>query len=78
MNKGLKLRFCKACNRKRFCKKESVPNYNFKFTCKMGHSWIIEGVTLERINAAVSDIVLPQIKNIFERDNAFYRAIKKR
>jgi hypothetical protein len=77
-NKGLKLRFCKACNRNRFCKKEPIPDYNFKYTCSKGHAWILEGITLERITAVWADIVYPQIKNLFERDNIFYKELKRK
>jgi len=47
MNKGLRLLYCKKCKRKRYCNRVSIPNYNFRYTCSKGHSWIIKGVTLE-------------------------------
>jgi len=77
MNKGLKLRFCKECNRKRFCSKVPIPGHNFRFTCIKGHSWIIEGVTLERISAATEEILISKIKDIFNRDDVFYKHFKK-
>lgn len=78
MNKGLRLLFCKKCNRKRFCKRIPIPNYNFRYTCSKGHSWEIEGITVERISAMWADIALPKIKDLFERQNAFYEAIRKK
>lgn len=77
MNKGLKILFCKECNRKRYCKSIPIPGYNFKKICSQGHSWIIKGMTVERIDAALTDTFLPKISDIFSRDDAFYRQIKK-
>lgn len=76
-NKGLRLMYCKECKRKRYCKKIPIPNYNFRYVCSQGHWWEIVGVTLERINAAWTDIIGPTIKNLFERNDTFYRSIKK-
>ena len=76
-NKGLVLRFCKECKRKRFCSKIPVPGYNFRYTCSKGHSWIIKGVTIERINAAFKDVFIDnKLMDIFERDDTFYRSMK--
>jgi superoxide dismutase len=77
-NKGKILVFCKECNKKRFCTKERIPNINFKYTCSRNHSWIIKGVTPERINAAISDIILPSIKEAFNRDNKFFEYLSKK
>lgn len=78
MNKGLKLRFCKECNRKRYCSKVSIPSYNFRITCSKGHSWIIEGITIERINAALSDAINKNtLENLFNRTDTFYTTFKK-
>ena len=78
MNKGLKLIFCKECNRKRFCSRVSIPGYNFKYTCSKKHSWTIKGLTTERIVAAMEDVIFPSIKNLFDRDDVFYRVLNKR
>ncbi len=75
-NKGLKLRYCKECKKKRFCHKISVPNYNFKYTCSKGHSWILEGLTTERLDAALKDTF--KFDRIFEKDNLFYEELRRR
>ena len=78
MNKGLKLRFCKECGCKRFCSKISIPNHNYRFTCSKGHTWILVGITLERIESAMRETFNPErLKNLFERDDTFFRALKK-
>lgn len=75
---GSKLLFCKKCNRKRFSTRISIRNHNFRWTCSKGHSWITEGLTLERIAAVLEDVFTPEkIKNIFERDDVFFRSFKK-
>lgn len=78
MNKGLKLRFCKECNRKRYCQRIQIPDYNFRFICSKGHEWILQGVTSERIQSALTEIILPNIKNSFERDDTFFKELGKR
>lgn len=78
MNKGLRLLFCRECNRKRYCKSIPIFNTNFKKVCSKGHSWIIPGITLERIDAAIKNIFTPdKLKKLFERDNTFYEKLRK-
>ena len=76
-NKGKRYINCKECKRKRYCSKVPIPSYNFRWTCSKGHSWIEEGITLNRITAMWQDIVGDKIKDLFERDSAFYRVIKR-
>lgn len=78
MNKGKRLVFCKKCNRKRFCTRIPIPGFNFRYTCSKGHSWEIEGVTAERVVAAMEEHLLPNIKNLFEREDTFFREMMKR
>lgn len=78
MNKGLKLRLCKECGRKRFCQRIRIPNHNFRHTCSKGHTWIIKGITLERIQSVMEETFTEdKLRGLFERDNAFYSALKK-
>jgi hypothetical protein len=78
-NKGLKLIFCPQCNRKRYCQNIPIPNFNFKKICSKGHEWIIKGLTLERINAAAKSMINSEkLKNLFDRDGTFFRAISKK
>ena len=77
MNKGLVLRLCKECNKKRFCSKIPIPSHNYRFTCSKGHSWIIKGITLERIESAMKDTFSSdKLTSLFERDNVFYKRLK--
>ena len=76
-NKGKRYILCKECKRKRYHSKVAIPDYNFKWTCSKGHSWIEIGITLNRINAIWQDIVGSRIKDLFERENVFYRALKR-
>lgn len=77
MNKDLKLKFCKKCNRKRFCRKEAILGNNFKITCSKGHSWIVEGFTIERVNAVLMDVFTPEkVSKLFERYDIFYKSLK--
>lgn len=78
MNKGLTLRFCKECNKKRFCKRERIPGFNFRYTCSKSHSWTLKGVTLERVVEAQKDIVGRALEQLFNRDNAFYKQMIKK
>ena len=79
MNKGLKLRFCSECNKKRFCIKVPIPNYNYRFTCSKGHTWTIVGVTAERVIAAMQEVISEEkLKSLFERDDIFYKMLEKK
>ena len=77
-NKGLRLLYCKECKRKRYCSSVPIPGYNFRKTCSKGHSWTIQGITLERIDAMVKDTIAHtgRLKDLFERDDWFYRRLK--
>jgi hypothetical protein len=78
-NKGLRLVRCVECNRKRFCSRESIANYNFKYTCSKGHTWVIKGVTAERVVAAMKDTFTKEkLTGLFDRDDAFYKELTKR
>lgn len=78
MNKGKVLRLCKECGKKKFCTKVRIPGHNYRFECNKGHTWTIQGITAERVQAAIEDILLPKIKDIFERDNVFYTTLRKK
>jgi len=77
MNKGLKLRLCKECKRRRFCKRESIPGHNFKITCSKGHTWKIVGITAERVVAAMQETFTKEkLESLFDRNDAFYGSLK--
>lgn len=78
MNKGKRLIHCKECKRRRYCLRVSIPNHNFRWTCSKGHTWIIKGVTLDRINSVMEVIFLSRVKNLFERDDTFFREMKRK
>lgn len=76
--KGSKLIFCKECNRNRFCIKVPIPVYNFRYTCSKGHTWTIKGLTFGRLDVIIRDIITPKlIENLFNRDDAFFKNLKK-
>lgn len=78
MNKGFKLVFCKKCNRKRYCTRVPIPGHNFRWTCSKGHSWIIKGVTIERVISIMQDILNKEtLESLFNRDNTFYQSLKR-
>lgn len=76
--KGLKLRLCKECKKKRFCKRERIPGHNFRYTCSKGHIWVLKGVTAERVVSVMEEILTPEkLSSLFNRDNAFYKELKR-
>jgi len=77
MNKGKKLRLCKQCGRKRFCTRERVPGNTFKYTCSKGHIWVIEGLTLERVNLVTEDVIQGSLRNLFDRDDTFFKVLSR-
>ena len=78
MNKGLKLRLCKECKRKRFCKRERIPGHNFRYTCSKGHTWTLKGVTAERVISIMGEMfTYEKLSSLFERDNAFFKELKR-
>lgn len=78
MNKGLRLLFCRECGKKRFCKSIPIEGYNFRKVCSREHEWIIEGFTLERINAATQDVFSSsRLSSLFERDDMFYSSLMR-
>ena len=77
MNKGLTLHFCKVCKRKRYFSKVPIPNHNYKWTCSKGHTFIAEGVTVERVMSVMNEFFSSEkMRNIFNRDDIFYKYIK--
>jgi hypothetical protein len=77
-HKGKLLRFCRECKRKRYCTKISIPNHNYQYTCSKGHSWKIEGVTIERVYSALNSIFLPAVKDMFTRDDIFFKRLSRK
>ena len=78
-NKGATLTLCKECKKKRFCRFVQIPGYNFRWICSIGHSWITEGITLQRVNAVIKDIFSEdKLKDLFNRDNPLYKQLKKK
>lgn len=76
MNKGLILKYCEQCKRKRFCSCISIPNHNFKYTCSKKHSWIIQGITFKNVDRHLKNIIVPKIKNLSEQDSTFFKQLK--
>ena len=78
MNKGLKLRFCPQCNKKKFCSRIHIPGHNYRFTCNKRHTWVIKGITAERVVLIMQEVLTPEkVKSLFERDDIFYRSLKR-
>lgn len=77
-NKNKQYITCKECKRKRYCSKIIIPDYNFRWTCSKGHSWIEIGITASRLALIMKEQLLPKIKNLFERNNAFFAALKNK
>jgi len=76
-NKDLKLRFCEKCKRKRFCKRERIPSHNFRLTCSKGHTWILKGITVERVMSVMEEtFTRDKLKRLFDRDDTFYKSLK--
>lgn len=79
MNKGLKLRLCPECKKKRFCKREPIPGHNYKITCSQGHIWTIQGITAERVSLAMEEHFSKEtVSSLFDRDDTFYSVLRKR
>lgn len=76
MNKGLKLVFCKECNRKRYCSITRLSYYRDSYLCSKGHSWIIKlsGYSLAVANEI--DRIAPKLKSLFERDETFFTRMR--
>lgn len=73
-NKGKYLKLCPECKRKRYCTRVPVSGHNFRITCSKGHAWIIEGITVERLDAALCDVFSSdKLTELFNRDDVFYR-----
>lgn len=78
MNKGLKLRLCKECGRKRFCTRTRIPGHNFRYVCSKGHEWVLKGVTGERVIAVMQEVLTEEkLKGLFDRDDTFFRQLKR-
>lgn len=78
MNKGLTLRYCSECKRNRFCSRTRIPGVNFRYVCSKGHTWIIKGVTMERVHAALEENFNQlTLENLFNRNDTFYDLLKK-
>lgn len=76
-NKGKKLKFCFQCNRKRYCSYVSLPDDYRKIICSKGHEWIVKLATTERIINILKETIVDKIGNLFDRDNIFFKHIKK-
>lgn len=75
--KGSRYIKCPECNRKRYCTDRRLPDFKKEWTCSKGHKWIILLGTSEIINQIMLDTLLPKVSEIFNRDEAFYRRLKK-
>ena len=79
MNKGLRLLYCKECGRRRFHSKIVMADFRSKWTCSKGHSWIAAKFSLDTITNVMKEQLTPErLKGLFERDDTFYRELRKR
>ena len=79
MNKGKKLKLCPICNRKRYCfGRVLLPAREWKkWTCSKGHNWDVKIGSIAQIIAIEIERISPKLMNLFERDDLFYRNLKK-
>ena len=77
-NKGKRFIICPKCNRKRYCSFSPLPNGYRKIICSRGHEWIIKLSTLERVNNALVEQMLPRMLDLFNRDDIFFASLKNR
>lgn len=77
-NKGKKLRFCEECKRKRFCYIESLGNARYRHTCSKNHIWVPLPSRTDEVIAIEIERLLPKIKDLFERDDIFYKHLKSK
>jgi hypothetical protein len=75
MNKCKRLVFCKECNKKRFCVREII-NSKFRYTCSKNHVWV-DNSKIGQIIAIEIEQLRPKLLSLFERDDAFFRVLKK-
>lgn len=77
-NKGKILLNCKECNRKRFCTKESRTGFWFEYKCSKGHIWKLKSITAAGVATMMEQVFTPEkMKSLFERDDTFYRTLKR-
>lgn len=77
-NKGKQYINCPECKRKRYCK-TYVLNYDWReWVCSKGHEWKTKIPYIAKIAAIELERILPKIKTLFDRDDAFYRELTRR
>jgi len=68
---------CKECKTKRRIFYLGSRGDYRKYRCSKGHTWEVEILGTEKIAGIMQEVMLKHIKNIFERDDTFYKNLKK-
>lgn len=72
---------CKQCNRKRWIydlghKTVGRETYHV-WKCSKGHQWEVRILRTEEITMIMESVMRDKVKNLFDRDDTFYKSIKR-
>lgn len=76
-NAGARLVQCPECKRRRYSRRVEIPGCNYRWTCSQGHSWVAQGITLERVDLALRARMLPNLETLLSGDSPLYVLLKK-
>lgn len=76
-----KIFICKQCNRKRWIydlgyKKTGLDTYHV-WECSKGHHWENKILRTEEIVNIMKEVFVDNVKNLFDRDDIFYKSIRR-
>ena len=71
-----RIRICKQCGKKRRIYRTFKPDY-WIYRCSQGHQWEVKILRTEEIVQIMEDVFLAKVKNLFDRDDTFYKSIKR-
>lgn len=77
-NKGKRYLECPTCKRKRYCVSIKLGHDYINRVCSKGHSYKFKlGIPSQIINLEIEKLI-PKIKTLFERDDTFFRLMRRR
>lgn len=72
------VRVCPECRAKRYIYEDELTKDHRNYHCSKGHKWSVKRAHLDKIIELELETLGDRVKNLFERDDIFYKELRHR
>ena len=69
---------CPQCQRRRGGNRDRENYDYYRWTCSQQHTWLVKVPHFDQVTEIAKETIAGSISNLFQRDNPFYMALRRR